>query len=636
MTLLEQCQKWHESDEYTKIVDALEDIPEDQRTPEMDLELARAYNNLADPREPEGRRMLWQAIDLMKPHGEPFSDDYSWNFRMAYAYYYLDQEGPALRHFQRSLELHPGDDPKRNTEAEIREFIEDCRSRLSLPRFEKNFRERTQEAWAAFVERESKLRRLMDQEDRDAVAEELIAKCDEILHLAFGNAAFEMGFNGEKYELILTPEGDKAKLFALVYFQSHAPASILEHWNILVGRQPTQNCGLRSKGWEVSGEDVQVWTEKLDDQSVGLTLYCEKLLPLLGEQENRAWWMLSTLTDQILGEIPNMMYIDTFDVADAPKDEPSIPLTELPKALENMGLSLSLDPRQYLDNSYTGYRMEPEEDPQADWRLDVMAGSTRCVPLINEYLNAESDRMDDLHRDGAVPGFLCYPLDGFTGDERAKNILDFRDALEAAILENAGEDAVTSLGGATGLYCGYWDFIAWDLRTVLDAAAAFFQESPLQWANFHSFRRDVGTVRLLDREDGEPDEQEPTEETMGNERRPAGPTEFDETIKPFFWVEHKDSASLCLNAGAYLQEVFDTRADEGFEGGGYDWESLARVFLEEKCPDLLEKVAFDCEAGMFCAYSQDTGALQEFARRFKAACEDQALILDLFSRAEVD
>ena len=31
------------------------------------------------------------------------------------------------------------------------------------------------------------------------------------------------GFNGEKYELILTPEGDKVKLFELVYFQKHAP-----------------------------------------------------------------------------------------------------------------------------------------------------------------------------------------------------------------------------------------------------------------------------------------------------------------------------------------------------------------------------------------------------------------------------
>lgn len=109
-----------------------------------------------------------------------------------------------------------------------------------------------------------------------------------------------------------------------------------------------------------------------------------------------------------------------------------------------------------------------------------------------------------------------------------------------------------------------------------------------------------------------------------------------DNLTPFFWVEHENSVSVCLNVGQYLQEVFDTRADEGFEGGGYDWESLARVYLDERNPDLIEKVNFDSEGSMFCAYSKDAGALEEFIRGFKAACEDKALITDLFSRAELD
>ena len=51
--------------------------------------------------------------------------------------------------------------------------------------------------------------------------------------------------------------------------------------------------------------------------------------------------------------------------------------------------------------------------------------------------------------------------------------------------------------------------------------------------------------------------------------------EFEERIKPFFWVEHDTSYSVYLTVGEYLQEVFDTREDEGFEGNGYDWASLA-------------------------------------------------------------
>ena len=54
MELLEQCQIWNENSEYQKIIDALEAIPAEERTPEMDSELARACNNLADPTKPGG------------------------------------------------------------------------------------------------------------------------------------------------------------------------------------------------------------------------------------------------------------------------------------------------------------------------------------------------------------------------------------------------------------------------------------------------------------------------------------------------------------------------------------------------------------------------------------------------------
>ena len=58
---------------------------------------------------------------------------------------------------------------------------------------------------------------------------------------------------------------------------------------------------------------------------------------------------------------------------------------------------------------------------------------------------------------------------------------------------------MTFLGGAMGTGCGYLDFIAWDLRAVLDAAVHFLTETTLPWALFHSFRRDANPIYLLDR-----------------------------------------------------------------------------------------------------------------------------------------
>ena len=496
MDILKQCQKWHENDEHHKIIDTLDAIPSEEHTPEIDMELARAYNNLADPSEPEGRKLLHRALELMKSHEEELGETYSWNFRMGYAYYYLDQEGRALRYFEKALELHPGDDPKLNTRQDIEELIDSCRKGISLPQFSECFQKRTENWWETFAEMEAELRQMMDNDKDHTRGAELVAQMEETLNLVFDEISFEMGFNGEKYELILTPEGDKVKLFELVYFQKHAPKEVLEHWKILVCRQPLQNIGLRTEdGWEISGEDVQIWLEEQGENSFAIFAYCEKLLPMLREAEGRAWWMLTTLTDQVLGEIPHMRYIGSFDVLEEPKAEPSFLLSQLPDMLKEKGATLSTDPNTYLE-SYLGYEMKANEDPEADWRLDVMAGSTNCVPLINGYLNVDNDFMDNLHADGAVAGFFCYPLDTLREEEGTEKIFDFRDKLEEVFTTGDGPEVLTLTGGATGLYCGYVDFIAWDIRAALDKAKTFFEDSDIPWASFHTFRREAATVNL--------------------------------------------------------------------------------------------------------------------------------------------
>ena len=500
MDLLKQCQQWFEQDEAQKVIDALEAIPAEERTPELDSELAKAYIAVAHIGE---REPFEKALELLAPHEEHFAEDHCWNYRIASAYYFLDEEGPALRYFEKALKARPGD-------KDTQEYIDDCRRRLSLPRFEKNFRERTQEAWAAFSQIEVELRQIIETDETHQRGEELVEKCGNALKTALRDTSFELGFNGEKYELILSPEGLRSRLFPLVYFQKQAPESVLEHWNIWVGRQPCEGFELRAGEIEVRADDVQMWAEETEDHQVSLVLYCEKLTPILKEDTDKVWWALSMLVDQTIGEVSAIAFVAGFDVYAQPKDEPAKLLSELPELLQSMGLSLWRDGSDYLENSYLAYELKPVEDPEADWRLDVYTGSCRLPVLINDYLTARSDMVDEYHKDGIAAGFLLYPLSGFTGEERVKVILDFRDNLRDAILRDAGEEAVTFLGGATGLYCGYLDFIAWDLPAVLTAAQAFFEGSDLPYAHFHAFRRDVGGVPLLDEKEPEPDIHEET------------------------------------------------------------------------------------------------------------------------------
>ena len=111
---------------------------------------------------------------------------------------------------------------------------------------------------------------------------------------------------------------------------------------------------------------------------------------------------------------------------------------------------------------------------------------------------------------------------------------------------------------------------------------------------------------------------------------------LEKKIEPFWWNNLEDkSFSVCLNMGEYKEKIFESRVDEGFEGNGYDWTSLARVFLDEKASHL-SSVKFDPEGSMFCAYSSNATELEEFILSFKSFCDDELLMLELFSRAELD
>ena len=100
MELLKQCQLWFEQNEFQHVIDTLEALPAGERTPELDSELAKAYIAIAEI----GQRELFEkALELLAPHEEYFAGDHCWNYRIASAYYYLDEEGPALHYFEKAL-----------------------------------------------------------------------------------------------------------------------------------------------------------------------------------------------------------------------------------------------------------------------------------------------------------------------------------------------------------------------------------------------------------------------------------------------------------------------------------------------------------------------------------------------------
>ena len=368
---------------------------------------------------------------------------------------------------------------------------------LSLPLNSKPFRVRTKEAWAAFLAGEHELRALMDQKGPGDVSEQLVERCSELLSPAFASPAFELGRSGEKYELILTPEGDRTRLFQLAYFQRYAPKELLDRWNVIVGRTRNKNFVMRMFGQDVALTDVQAWAERTEGGGLGLELYCEKLA---GQPAEEAHYIIYTLLDQALGELAAMRYVDYLDVLNAPAEGKSITLDRLADfaaaQIDPEGWDNACDPKNACER-WSAYRGEPSQEEDWPLRADVYAGVSCCVPLINAYFQQDDYYMDRLHQDGVVPGFFYYPLDGVGRDD----ILDLRDQLEQAIAARCGEGIVTFTGGSTGTELGYLDFIAWDLKVLLDAAVEVFAGAPVNWAAFHTFRFRASGIGLKQGDD---------------------------------------------------------------------------------------------------------------------------------------
>ncbi|MEV0563888.1 Imm51 family immunity protein [Dactylosporangium sp. NPDC050588] len=70
--------------------------------------------------------------------------------------------------------------------------------------------------------------------------------------------------------------------------------------------------------------------------------------------------------------------------------------------------------------------------------------------------------------------------------------------------------------------------------------------------------------------------------------------------------------SLLLNAGS---TPVDTAVETlGHEPHGYFWAAIARLLVSVEAPELGGRFSYDPEAGMFCAYGTDRGALEALSK----------------------
>lgn len=231
--ILRKITELFEREDYEAVNEAanfIENLSDDEKTPRVLCELGRALNNLAmeNPEEPNLKMLRYSAEVLKSIEDELPENDHLLNYRLGFALFYLDRAGEALERFKRALIERPDDE-------DTKEFIGACCDKLTLPIYKRNFAQRIKDGWEKFAAGESELQRLISEK---ADSDDITSLCQELLFDTFTDFCFEVGFNGEKYDLILSPEKDKLMLYLFAEFKKHAPESVKEHWNIYLGRQP--------------------------------------------------------------------------------------------------------------------------------------------------------------------------------------------------------------------------------------------------------------------------------------------------------------------------------------------------------------------------------------------------------------
>ena len=151
--LIEQLEQWNDKDEYSRCIEAIEAIPEQERGYLLTVRLSRAYSNLAvlgdhGEHKTDGEvdeALIRHAIDLLESVRTRGENDPYWNARMGYSCLMAyPSAATACEYAKRWLALAP-DDP------DAQKLVRDCEEYLE----EEKTMEIEQKEWEKIIRRET-------------------------------------------------------------------------------------------------------------------------------------------------------------------------------------------------------------------------------------------------------------------------------------------------------------------------------------------------------------------------------------------------------------------------------------------------------------------------------------------------
>lgn len=353
------------------------------------------------------------------------------------------------------------------------------------------FKNRVTRFWEEFSKEESQIRKMMDDK---VEGEELLKVVDSILHLAFNNICFEIGISKDnKYELILTPEGNRVRLLQLHYWLRQAPKDLWKNWNFYSSKPALENPGLSISmfGIDLSAKEISLYTRPDNSRNkIDIDIYCPKLMKL-GRDER--YIMFFVFLDRFISEFYTIEYVGYVDFLNKPPKEKPVTINNLKAHIDQCISENNWTRFDAPGQIYTGYKMEPSNNENLSLREDVFSGYSACIPILNAYYSEENDIFDEYSRDGIIFGFLFFENESIPSD----SIVSFRGNIEDRIVSETSQYGIAdSLGGATGFQYSYIDFIIYDSDAFLPIARKILKEYDLKKTGYADFKAGAKPILL--------------------------------------------------------------------------------------------------------------------------------------------
>lgn len=513
--LLEQCKQWHDAKQYDQIIDALTALSENQRTPELDCELARAFVKKS---QGEDRTLIAQALGLLMAHQEQYANDSQWNYRVACCFFWLELSWRAFPYFKKAAELNPQHAP-------TQERLNNCYMDLSAPRFNQYFMELVTDKWQHFSDLESFWRiACANKGPSAALLEEMQNQCSEIFapfevhtYINYNPKAKDKNY---KFRLIFDLSNSLEFLIPLVYLVEQAPAELKQHWQIDLGQAPQDTPVLASSQrdksapthyQEINRQDLQLKIAALNQQAdaedgaaadaadtaadaessaqqlnAKYTLVIhhpamaalkqavadadpnnEEACELAGSNLSEFYEGCLALVRQNVGEVVCChafnqigMMPDSANFNDFPGEAYS--LEHLASKLTEQGYNLNMSAQDLIEARRYNYQNEvelPDDGSKLGWRVDIFKGYTCYPELCEQYAHGDDSLSNDLYLQHLSAGFFAFKLkphlssDPFALDAE-------RDVVRKALLEIIGKiEGVKLIGEAYGAQYDYIDVL---------------------------------------------------------------------------------------------------------------------------------------------------------------------------------